>query len=63
MSKKPKRGRPLLPKGAAATSQIQLRAQAKRKAAYERAAKKNGQTLTEWCFLQLDAASGYESGE
>lgn len=54
----PTRGRPPLPKGTAATSKIQLRVQAKRKAAYVRAAK--GMTLAEWCFKHLDAASGYE---
>jgi hypothetical protein len=57
-NEEPTRGRPPLPKGAAATSQIQLRVQTKRKAAYVRAAK--GQTLAEWCFKHLDAASGYE---
>jgi hypothetical protein len=56
----PTRGRPPLPKGTAATSQIQLRVQTKRKAAYVRAANKNGQTLAEWCFKHLDAASSYE---
>jgi hypothetical protein len=59
----PTRGRPPLPKGTAATSQIQLRVQTKRKAAYVRAANKKGQTLAEWCFEHLDAASGYEDPE
>ena len=58
MGKEPTRGRPPLPKGTAATSQIQLRVQTKRKAAYVRAAK--GMTLAEWCFKHLDAASGYQ---
>ena len=57
-NQEPTRGRPPLPKGTAATSQIQLRVQTKRKAAYVRAAK--GMTLAEWCFKHLDAASGYE---
>ena len=60
-NQEPTRGRPPLPKGTAATSQIQLRVQTKRKAAYVRAAK--GMTLAEWCFKHLDAASGYESTE
>jgi uncharacterized protein (DUF1778 family) len=59
----PTRGRPPLPKGTAATSQIQLRVQTKRKAAYVRAANKKGQTLAEWCFDHLDAASGYQAIE
>lgn len=59
-NEEPTRGRPPLPKGTAATSQIQLRVQTKRKAAYVRAANKKGQTLAEWCFEHLDAASGYE---
>ncbi len=58
MKQEPTRGRPPLPKGTAATSQIQLRVQTKRKAAYVRAAK--GMTLAEWCFKHLDAASGYK---
>lgn len=57
-NQEPTRGRPPLPKGTAATSQIQLRVQTKRKAAYVRAAK--GMTLAEWCFKHLDAASGYK---
>ena len=60
-AQEPTRGRPPLPKGAAATSQIQLRVQTKRKAAYVRTASKQGLTLAEWCFVHLDAASGYES--
>lgn len=60
MNEEPTRGRPPLPKGTAATSQIQLRVQTTRKAAYVRAANKKGQTLAEWCFDHLDAASGYE---
>ena len=60
MNQEPTRGRPPLPKGTAASSQIQLRVQTKRKAAYVRAANKKGQTLAEWCFEHLDAASGYE---
>lgn len=61
MNQEPTRGRPPLPKGTAATSQIQLRVQTKRKAAYVRAAK--GMTLAEWCFKHLDAASGYQAPE
>jgi hypothetical protein len=63
MPNDPTRGRPPLPKGTAATSQIQLRVQTKRKAAYVRAANKKGQTLAEWCFDHLDAASDYEDPE
>lgn len=54
------RGRPPLPEGVAATSQIQLRVQTKRKAAYVRAASKKGLTLAAWCFEHLDRASGYK---
>lgn len=61
MRQEPTRGRPPLPKGTAATSQIQLRVQTKRKAAYVRAANKKGLTLAEWCFTHLDAASGYDN--
>jgi hypothetical protein len=35
--------------------------QTQRKAAYVRAANKKSQTLAEWCFAHLDAASGYDS--
>lgn len=60
-SEQPSRGRPPLPKGEGATSQIQLRVTPKRKAAYVRAA--NGKTLAAWCFENLDKAAGYESAE
>ena len=63
MNQGPTRGRPPLPKGTAATSQIQFRVQTKRKAAYVSAANKKGQTLAEWCFDHLDAASGYQDPE
>jgi hypothetical protein len=59
MKNEPTRGRPPLPIGAAATSQIQLRVQTHRKAAYVRAANKKGLTLAAWCFEHLDKASGY----
>jgi hypothetical protein len=52
-------GRPPLPKGTAADSQIQLRVARKRKAAYVRAANKKQQTLAAWCFEALDRESGY----
>lgn len=53
------RGRPPLPNGEGATSQIQLRVQTKRKAAYVRAANKKRTTLAAWMFETCDAASGY----
>ena len=42
-----------------ADSQIQLRVQRTRKAAYVRAAQKEKQTLASWCFEALDKKSGY----
>lgn len=60
MKNEPTRGRPPLPKGAAATSQIQLRVQTKRKAAYVRTASKQGKTLAAWMLEACDKASGYE---
>lgn len=53
----PRRGRPELPEGQRADSQIQLRVTRERKAAYVRAAK--GATLAAWCFANLDKAAGY----
>lgn len=61
MNQKPTRGRPPLPKETAATSQIQLRVQAKRKAAYRRTASKQGKTLAAWMLEACDKASGYEN--
>jgi len=60
-NQEPTRGRPPLPEGAAATSQIQLRVHTQRKAAYVRTASAQGKTLAEWCFEHLDAASGYKT--
>lgn len=54
----PKPGRPPLPPGEGADSQIQLRVTRKRKAAYVRAA--HGKTLAAWCFEYLDAAAGFD---
>jgi len=45
--------------GEPADSQIQLRVQRSRKAAYVRAANKSNRTLAAWCFEHLDKASGY----
>jgi len=60
MKDKPKTaGRPALPEGARASSQMQFRVSRKRKSAYVKAAQKNQQTLAAWSFAQLDAASGY----
>jgi hypothetical protein len=56
----PTRGRPPLPQGAAASSQIQLRVTTKRKSAYVRKASKEGKTLAAWIFEQCDKASGFE---
>ena len=55
-------GRPPLPHGEAADSQIQLRVTRKRKSAYVRAANKKKQTLAAWCFEALDKESGYSEG-
>jgi hypothetical protein len=52
-------GRPVLPPGKGADSQIQLRVTRARKAAYVRAASTDKQTLAAWSFKHLDAASGY----
>jgi hypothetical protein len=52
-------GRPPLPDGERADSQIQLRVTRKRKAAYVRAAGQKNQTLAAWCFESLDRESGY----
>ena len=60
MSQEPARGRPPLPKGTAATSQIQLRVQTKRKSVYVRTASKQGKTLAAWMLEACDNASGYE---
>lgn len=60
MNEEPTRGRPPLPKGTAATSQIQLRVQTKRKAAYVRTASNKGKTLAAWMLEACDKASGYE---
>ncbi len=57
-----KMGRPPLPKGQAAESQIQLRVTHKRKGAYVRAASRKKQTLAAWCFEALDKESGYSEG-
>ena len=53
--KKRSRGRP--PSNNPAAKFIQLRATAERKAAYMRAARPG--KLTEWCFIHLDAAAGF----
>lgn len=58
MSDSPKRGRPALPDSEKASSHIHLRATAKRKGAYVRAANKKRQTLVDWSFEHLDAAAG-----
>lgn len=61
---KPKLGRPPLPDGKGKDSQIQLRVERERKAAYVKAANKSKlkkKTLAAWCFHHLDKASGYES--
>lgn len=57
----PKRGRPVLPEDEKATSNIHLRATAKRKGAYVRAANKKRQTLVDWSFEHLDAAAGFKN--
>lgn len=43
-----------------ADTQIFLRVQRSRKAAYVRAANKTNRTLAAWCFEHLDKASAYE---
>lgn len=57
---KKKAGRPREIAGEPATSQIQLRVQRSRKAAYVRAANRTNRTLAAWCFEHLDKASGYK---
>jgi hypothetical protein len=52
-------GRPPTVAGEPAESQIQLRVQRSRKAAYVRAANKSNRTLAAWCFEHLDKASEY----
>jgi predicted HicB family RNase H-like nuclease len=47
-------GRPPLPQGERADSQIQLRVTRQRKASYVRAANKKKQTLAAWAFEALD---------
>lgn len=53
-------GRPREIAGEPAESQIQLRVQRSRKAAYVRAANRANRTLAGWCFEHLDKASGYQ---
>ncbi len=60
MNKAQNRGRPPLPPGDRADSQIQLRVQRRRKAAYVRAASSRKLTLAAWCFSALDRESGYQ---
>jgi hypothetical protein len=60
MNQEPTRGRPPLPQGVAATSQIQLRVTTTRKAAYVRTASKQGKTLAAWIFEHCDKASNYK---
>lgn len=52
-------GRPSLPDGKKASSQMQFRISQKRKSTYVKAAQKKQMTLAAWSFAQLDAASGY----
>ena len=52
-------GRPDLPEGQGATSQIQFRVTPAQKAAYVRAANRAGLTLAAWSFLHLNRESGY----
>lgn len=54
------RGRPAKAPDQAAATQIQLRATASRKAAYETQAAKSRQTLTAWIFEALDKAANYK---
>lgn len=53
-------GRPPLPAGESADSQIQLRVTRARKAAYVRAANKREQTLAGWMFATCDREAGYQ---
>lgn len=52
-------GRPAL-RGDTASEHIHLRATGKRKSHYVRHAKSQGQTLADWAFQTLDAASNYK---
>ncbi len=56
-------GRPRLPEGMAADTQIQLRVRPSRKGAYVRASRAQGKTLAEWIFSLCDAAAGYDPNE
>lgn len=55
----PQLGRPPLPDDQRADSLIQLRVTRRRKSAYVRAANRQKQTLSGWCFEALDRESGY----
>lgn len=55
----PGAGRPTHLPDEPAESQLQLRVQRSRKAAYVRAANKSNRTLAAWCFEHLDKASGF----
>lgn len=52
-------GRPTIPEGERATSQLQFRVTRQRKAAYVRAANRKEQTLASWAFAALDQEAGY----
>lgn len=53
-------GRPPLPEGDAKTSQLQIRIEPARKAAYVKAAQRsNHRKLSPWATEQLDRAAGY----
>ena len=56
--KKPKVGRPKLPKGQAKGVVLQSRVQSNEKAAYQKAAKAQGVDLSTWIRETLNAAIG-----
>ncbi len=62
-NQEPTRGRPPLPEGVAATSQIQLRVQTQRKAAYVRAANSQGKTLAAWILEACDKEASSNNGQ
>ncbi len=54
-------GRPWPADHKRATAHLHLRATPARKAAYLRSSRKSKQTLSEWCFQNLDQAAGYKA--
>lgn len=60
MNEQARAGRPPLPPGERAESQIQLRVKRARKAAYVKFAQRQKKTLAQAIFDEMDRASGYK---